>query len=225
MASSPPASRASRAHDAGAREPLYLLGTGLLAEELCAVARHAGVEVAGFVENLDPAKAGGSLCGLPISWVDDLPVDAPCVCALSTTHRRRFVEQVRGRVRFARLVHPSAIVLPGTTLGAGVVVSPGVLIGSHTSIGDHVFVNRGASIGHHTTIGDTVTLQPRANIAGVVEIGAGAYIGMSAVVTERRRVGAGAIVAAGAVVLADVPERCLVAGVPAVVKRRDVEPR
>jgi len=217
--------RATDEDDAGALEPLYLLGTGLLAEELCAVARHAGVEIAGFVENLDPAKAGGSLCGLPILWVDDLPAGAPCVCALSTTRRRGYVEQVRGRARFARLVHPSAIVLPGTTLGAGVVVSPGVLIGSNTKLGEHVFVNRGASIGHHTTIGDMVTIQPRANVAGAVEIGAGAYIGMSAVVTERRRVGAGAVVAAGAVVLEDVPERCLVAGVPAVVKRRDVEPR
>jgi len=204
---------------------IYLLGSGLLAEELWALAGHAGIQIAAFVENLDPARAGMSLHGRPVVWVDDLPEGAPCVCALSTTHRIGFVEQVRSRARFVHLVHPSAIVLPGTTLGPGCILSAGVLVAGHSRLGEHVFVNRGASIGHHTSVGDFVTVQPRANIAGAVAIGERAYIGMSAVVTERLRIGDGAVVAAGAVVLEDVPARCLVAGVPAVVKRRGIEPR
>jgi sugar O-acyltransferase (sialic acid O-acetyltransferase NeuD family) len=210
---------------AGAATPLHLLGTGLLAEELCALALHAGIPVAAFVENLDRARAGATLCGRPILWVDDLPPGSPCVCALSTTRRERYVDQVRDRARFVRLVHPSAQILPGGALGAGTVVSTGVLVGSHTRLGEHVFVNRGVAVGHHTTIGDFVTLQPRANVAGVVSIGDRAWIGMGAIVTERLTVGAGAVVAAGAVVLADVPERCLVAGAPATVRKRDIEPR
>lgn len=210
---------------ADASTPLHLLGTGLLAEELFALARHAGIDVVAFVENLDRAKAGGSLCGRPILWVDDLAHGAPCVCALSTTQRVRYIDQVRDRARFVRLVHPSAVILPPSVLGAGTVLSTGVLVASNVRLGEHVFVNRGAAIGHHTVIGDAVTVQPRANIAGAIEIGDRAYIGMGAIVTERRRIGRGAVVAAGAVVLDDVPERCLVAGVPAVVKRRDIDPR
>jgi len=205
--------------------PLHILGSGLFAEELFALALDAGVAVAAFVENLDRSKAGGELHGRPILWVDDLPRGVPCVCALSTTERVRYIEQVRDRVRFTTFVHPSAVILPGTTIGAGTIVSAGVLVGSNAILGEHVLLNRGAAVGHHTQIADVVTLQPRANVAGLVRIGYRAYVGMGAIVTERRRVGAGAVVAAGAVVIEDVPDHALVAGVPAVVKKRGIDAR
>ena len=148
------------------RDGIHLLGTGILAEELFALAAHAGVQVTAFVENLDRAKGGGSLCGRPILWVDDLPAGASCLCALSTTKRRRFIEEVADRAVFATFVHPSAIVLPGTTLGEGTVISAGVIVASNTTLGRHVFVNRGARVGHHTRVGDFVTIQPGANVAG-----------------------------------------------------------
>jgi sugar O-acyltransferase (sialic acid O-acetyltransferase NeuD family) len=206
-------------------ESLFLLGTGLLAEELQAVAADAGVEIAAFVENLDRAKAGGALRGRPVIWVDELPAGAAAVCAISTTARWRYVEQVRDRARFVRLVHPSAVVLAGAEIGAGSVLSSGVLIGAHARLGEHVFVNRGAAIGHHTELGDVVTVQPRAAIGGACRIEHHAWIGIGATIVERLRIGAGAVVAAGAVVLEDVPAGALVAGVPAVVKRRGLDGR
>ena len=48
---------------------------------------------------------------------------------------------------------------------------------------------------------------------------------MAATVTERLKVGAGAVFAAGAMVLEDVPDHTLVAGVPAIVKRRGIDAR
>jgi acetyltransferase-like isoleucine patch superfamily enzyme len=52
-----------------------------------------------------------------------------------------------------------------------------------------------------------------------VRIGRAALIGIGAQVQQELLVGDGAVVAAGAAVIEDVPERALVAGVPAVVKR------
>lgn len=202
---------------------MYLLGTGLLAEELFAVAMDAGISVSAFIENMDPERAGGTLCDRPILWVDDFPEGGRCVCALSTTKRTRFIEQVRDRAEFVNLVHPSATILPGTTLGAGTIVSVGVVIASNTRVGEHVFVNRTARIGHHTRIGDYCTIQPGANIAGAIEIGDRAYIGMGAIVLERRRIGSQATVAAGALVTRHVRDRTLVAGSPARTKKTDVD--
>lgn len=208
-----------------AQTPIFFLGTGVLAEELFALARDAGIEVGGFVENMDTNKVGGRLCDRPILWFEELPTNAACVCAFSTTLRQHYVEQVAQRVRFANLVHPSSVILPGTTLGEGTVVSAGVLVASNTTIGDHVFINRGARIGHHTTIGNYVTLQPGANIAGLVEIGSSTYIGMGAIVIERRKIGTEVTIAAGAVVIDDVPDHVMVAGNPAVIKKESVHAR
>jgi acetyltransferase EpsM len=204
---------------------LYILGTGLLAEEFFALAQTSGIAIESFVENMDQSKVGMSLCGRPVIGVDQLPQHAACVCALSTTRRRQYIEQVEDRAVFTTLVHPSSIVLPSTTLGDGTVVSTGVLVGSNTRIGRHVLLNRGARVGHHARIGDFVTIQPGANIAGAGEIGDDTYIGMGAIVIERLTIGRGVTIAAGSVVKHDVPDRALVAGNPAVVKKRGVAAR
>lgn len=204
---------------------LYILGTGLLAEEFFALAQTSGLDVEAFVENMDPTRVGTTLCDRPVIGVDRLPRDAACVCALSTTKRRRYIEQVSDRAAFATLVHPSSLVLPSTTLGDGTIVSTGVLVGSNTRIGRHVFLNRGSRVGHHARIGDFVTIQPGANIAGAGAIGDETYVGMGAIVLERLTIGRGVTIAAGSVVKHDVPDHALVAGNPAVVKKRGVAAR
>ena len=204
---------------------LFILGTGLLAEEFSALAEDMGVHVEAFVENLDRQKDRTSLCGRPIIWVDHLPTNASCVCALSTTKRKSYIEPVQDRAQFVNLVHPSSTILPRTTLGAGTVVSTGVLIAGHTTIGSYVFLNRGVRVGHHTRVGDFVTIQPGANVAGAIEIGEQAYVGMGALVLERIKIGKGATIAAGALVRDDVPDYAMVAGVPAVIKKREEDVR
>jgi sugar O-acyltransferase (sialic acid O-acetyltransferase NeuD family) len=204
---------------------LFILGTGVLAEEFFALALTSDHAVEAFVENLDLAKIGTSLCGRPVIGVNDLPQAAPCVCALSTTKRRRYIEEVAGRAAFVSLVHPTSTILPGGSVGEGTVASTGVLVGSNTRIGRHVFLNRGARVGHHARIGDYVTIQPGANIAGAGEIGDESYIGMGAIVIERLTIGAGVTIAAGSVVTKDVPDHALAAGAPAVIKKRGVQPR
>jgi acetyltransferase-like isoleucine patch superfamily enzyme len=46
---------------------------------------------------------------------------------------------------------------------------------------------------------------------------------MGAVIVERITIGAGAVVAAGSVVIRDVPDHVMVAGMPAVIVKRDVD--
>jgi hypothetical protein len=149
---------------------LVLLGTGLFAEELTdVVADTNGVEVVAYCENLDRSKAGQTLLGTPIVWVDDLRAmgRVEAICAITTTRREEYVEQLRALgVPFGRLVHPSAVIARSASLGDGVVVGAGVVIGAQTSVGDHVTINRGALVGHHVEIGEFATIQPGAVIGG-----------------------------------------------------------
>lgn len=209
---------------------LLVLGTHRLAPEVFDLASDLeDVRVEGFVENLDRSRAGGSIEGLPVHWIDDVGALAGthlAVCALGTTARRRLVEEAAARgLRFTTLVHPDARVSSRATLGDGTIVSAGAVIATRTEVGRHVIVNRGALVGHDVVIGDYVTLGPGANVAGLCRIGDGAYVAMGAVVVDRVTVGAGALVAAGAVVTRDVPPHVEVRGVPARVVREGVDGR
>ncbi len=125
----------------------------------------------------------------------------------------------RHRIRFSRLVHPSAHVSSYATMGQGAFIGAGSVIGAGAVLKDHVFVNRGVLVGHDTVLHEYVRLNPGCNIGGHVVIQEGAMIGMGANVIEELSIGKQAVVAAGAAVIRDVPDRTMVAGVPAIVKK------
>jgi len=125
---------------------------------------------------------------------------------------------------FAPLVHPSAQVSPSVHLPAGCIVNARAVLASNARPGEHVFINRSATIGHDTRLDDFCIVQPGANLAGHIHVGEGAVIGIGATVIEDLEVGHHAVVAAGAVVTRDVEPGMLVAGVPAVAKKRVYPP-
>jgi len=209
-------------------QPLVILGTGVLAEELFdLIDEIPGFEVAAFIENLDRERCSQTLEGLPILWIDEL--DALCethlaVSGISTTNRWSYIEEAASHgARFATLVHPLARVSRRATLGPGCFIGPGCIVSTHATLGAHVFLNRGATVGHHTRIDDCVTLQPRANVAGLVHIEQRTYIGMSATVIERRHIGAGCLVGAGSLVVKDLPAHVQAMGVPARITKENIE--
>jgi len=200
--------------------PLLICGTRSFAEEIADVVSDTpGFAVAGFVENLDRDRCAQPLVGLPVHWIDEIEALASthlAVCALATTKRRVFTEQVAERgVGFATIAHPTARISRLSELGEGTIASVGVIVAAHTRVGRHVVLNRAALVGHHTTVGDHVSLMPGANVAGNCRVGAGVFVGMGAVVLDNLELGADAVVAAGAVVTRNVPAGAQVMGVPA----------
>lgn len=209
---------------------LLILGTGTYAvKQADMISEIPGYKVAGFVENMEPARCRETLEGLPIIWVDDVAELAQshwAVCALSTTHRSRFVDQVTAHgIPFATVVSPKASVSSSSSLGEGTIVSANAVISARARLGRHVLVDSGALIGHHTEIGDYVTVGLGAKIAGCSYIGRATYVAMGAVVLERIKVGNRSLVGAGAVVTKDVPDNVQVMGVPARIVKEDFEGR
>ena len=138
------------------------------------------------------------------------PAKSALIGTLTSTHG----------IRFATLVHPSAYVSPFSELGEGVFVGAGSVVAPGARIEPHVFVNRGVTVGHDTRVEEYARLFAGCDVGGHARIGRGATIGLGAAVIEELVVGAGAYVAAGGVVLRDVEPGTLVAGVPAVFKKR-----
>ena len=96
---------------------------------------------------------------------------------------------------------------PGTRLGYG---------------GMGVVIHSRARIGANCAIAQQVTVGGRSGSPGVPVIGDNVVIGAGAKVLGNITIGNGSVIGANAVVIHDVPPRCVAAGVPARIIKRDV---
>ncbi len=138
--------------------------------------------------------------------------------------KKSLVDQLKSRfgINFDSLVHPSVIISPTVKIGEGALILAGSILSSGVSIGHHVFINKASTIGHDTCIGDYVTIQPGVRLSGYVKVDSGATLCVGAIILENILIGSGSTVAAGAVVLNDIEKNCMVAGVPAIVKKKAI---
>ena len=124
---------------------------------------------------------------------------------------------------------PTQAVLPerGLRVGERCVLGARITITAHESIeiGDDVWFGQDVFVSD-ASHGYTDPIEPIGRQFGEhrpVEIGAGSWIGHGAVILPGARIGRHVVVAAGSVVRGEVPDHCVVAGVPArVVRRIDV---
>ncbi len=111
----------------------------------------------------------------------------------------RFLSHV-GRFLTGIEIHPAARLGPGLFIDHGMAV----VIGETAEVGENVTLLQGVTLGgtslkrekRHPTVGDNVVVGAGAKILGAFTIGAGSRIG------------------AGSVVVREVPENCVVVGVP-----------
>lgn len=132
----------------------------------------------------------------------------------SLTRQRLHLTFSRQGYRFATLVHPSAVLGTGVTLGQGVQVMAGCVIQADTCIGDNTIINTSVHIDHDGQIGQHVHIAPGAVLSGEVMVEENAHIGPNATLIQGKRIGKGAIVGAGTTVLRDIPAYHQLTGMP-----------
>ncbi|MBQ7171988.1 MAG: acetyltransferase [Clostridia bacterium] len=128
--------------------------------------------------------------------------------------RKRIVESLPGK-HFATLIHPSAVIGIGVTLGEGTVVMPGAVINSDAALGAHCIVNTCASIDHDCRIGNYVHVAVGAHVCGMVLLDDRIWVGAGATVINNLSICSDCMIGAGAAVVKTISVPGTYVGVPA----------
>ena len=116
-------------------------------------------------------------------------------------------------------VYDSAHVFGSVAVGKKTWIGPFVILdgsGADLTIGDFCDISTGVHIFTHDTVLRCVSMGEAAARRSPVSIGDGTYVGSQSVVVAGTRIGSRCIVGANSLVNADVPDRTIVAGSPAV---------
>lgn len=202
---------------------LILVGAGGFGRELINWAEDAaaqgGQAFAGYLD-MHADVLAGSAYALP--WLGTPDGYAPqagdefVIAIGDPAGKRAVVEQLRARgARFARLIHPSAVVARTAVLGEGVVLCPHSMVSADARVGDFVAVNTLSSVGHDAVVGAYTTLSGHVDLTGYVQVGEGCFFGSGARVLPKVKVGARARIGAGATIMRNVAEDATMFTMPA----------
>ncbi|ALZ77062.1 serine O-acetyltransferase [Rheinheimera sp. F8] len=114
-----------------------------------------------------------------------------------------------------RIIHNCAV-YSETSIGEGTVFGYG---------GIGVVIHKRAVIGKNCIIGSNVTIGGRSRSRDVPLIGDNVYIATGAKILGAIKIGNNVVIGANAVVIQDVPDNCVVAGVPAKVIKENINPQ
>ena len=149
-------------------------------------------------------------------------VDSYFTLGIGNSHKRKFLFEkftplgghlVSTISRFACIGNYDVVINDGTNILQNAIIANGVRIG----VGCIIYY--GATLTHDVIVGDFVEISPSAVLLGRSQVGSFTQIGANATILPDVVIGTNVIVAAGSIVTKDVPDNCMVAGVPAIIKK------
>lgn len=194
---------------------LIIIGAGGQGKVLADIACKCGYTDIAFLDD----ATRGECAGIPIigaakeaeRYVDS---HTEFVIAFGDNETRARYAQAHS-LPFATLIHPSAQIARGATIGKGTVVMANAVIGADAVVGNHCVINTAAIVEHDNCLGDYVHLSPNAVLGGTVKIGAKTQIGLGAKVKNNISICQGCVIGVGAAVVKDIAEAAVYVGIPA----------
>lgn len=183
----------------------------------------------GFIDD-DVNSWGNVINGYPViggmDSLEKLSLDTYVVVAIANYEvKKRVVNKINNRFKFATIVHPRVWLHDYMTLGEGTIIYEGAILTTNIKVGNHVIISPKCGIGHDSIIKDYVSLLWNVNVSGNDIIEEGVMMGSASTVIQGKRIGKGSTVGAGAVVIDNIDSYSTVVGVPAKVIKVDYERR
>jgi sugar O-acyltransferase (sialic acid O-acetyltransferase NeuD family) len=180
--------------------------------------------ILGFLDD-NPALHGREVYGYGVLGATDAVLrrelaHADVVIGVANDRRLLIRREIRDRLgigaeRYPVIAHPTAVISPRASIGAGSAILSGSYCAGNARLGEHVIVLQNSVIGHDIEIANFVTVSCAVSMGGGVKIGEGAYIGLGSALLPGVRIGRRSLVGIGAVVIGDVPDLATVFGNPA----------
>jgi sugar O-acyltransferase (sialic acid O-acetyltransferase NeuD family) len=197
-----------------------ILGAGghakVVADAILADGTH---HLAGFFDD-DPRRQGRTCFGVPVlgpidAWRNH-SIDGLVIGIGDNLNRKLQYDRLTAAgAHLITVVHPTATLGRGVTLGSGTVAFAGVVVNCDTAVGPNNILNTSCLVDHDCITGAHTHVAPGANLAGQVRLGEGVFVGLGAKLIPGLVVEDWSIVGAGAVVIRDITNNSKVAGVPA----------
>ena len=118
-------------------------------------------------------------------------------------------------------IHPSSVISPSAKIGYGNLICPTAVIHTDAEIENCTIINTGAIVEHNCKVKKFAQISPNATLCGRVQVGEYSFVGAGSTVIPNKQISNKSIVAAGSVITDYVPQNVMVAGVPAVIKKKN----
>lgn len=215
-------------------QKLVILGAGGMMEYASLIAdinaHKPRFEVVGVLDD-NPDLRGEEVFGVPVlGGFDAARTLDDCGFVFGIGSHRTFLKRKAildrlgvDRDRFVSLIHPTARIYEGSTVGRGCIIHPYVVVFNGCALGDFTVVSPSSVIGANCTVGEGVLMASMVNITSGVTVGPYVHLGAGCLIAENITIGAGAQVAMGSLAAADLEPGLMILGNPGrVMKRREV---
>jgi len=124
------------------------------------------------------------------------------------------------QIPLATFVHPSSFVEKNAIIKEGAVVLTNCTIDINAQVDENVVLSSRCFVSHDVKIGPNTYCAPAVKLAGYREVGECCFLGINTTVIDRVKIGDNVQTAAGSVIIKDVSSNVMVAGVPAIEKKK-----
>lgn len=136
------------------------------------------------------------------------------VIAIGDNGIRKKISKNFYNLKYATIIHKSAIISNSCTIGEGTVVLSGSVINSDSVIKRHVIINTKSIVEHDCIIDDYCHISPGSVVCGGNIVYEKVYIGANAVVIPNKVINKNSIIGAGSTVIRNIQEDKIAVGCP-----------
>lgn len=135
------------------------------------------------------------------------------------TRKNIFSFLKKKKFKFAKLIHPSAVISKNVKIKKGTVVNANVTINSDCLIEENCIINTASIVEHDVSIGKNSHIAPGVKIGGQTTIGNNSLIGIGSIIKDKIKIIDNVIIGAGAVVVKNCLKKGTYIGRPAKIKK------